>query len=313
MTLRLTVDHAAWSDHIADVAARLPWLVPVVKGNGYGFGRGTLHRRAVLLSPYVCVGTVFELDDLADGQRPVVLTPTTTVPRVPPGTVLTVGSPADVAVLDGWPGDVVVKLRSSMRRYGVDPAGLPELLRLSRSGGQRVIGVALHLPLQPTDDERLGEVETWLEHVPADLEVWLSHLSVASMTALAARHPHRTLRLRVGSALWHGDKRHLHLGADVTAVHRVRAGDVAGYRSVPIERDASVVVIGAGSSHGITRLDNGDSPFHFARTRLALLEGPHMHSSMCVVPDGQLTPSVGDTVDVQRPLINVTPDEVVYR
>ena len=72
-------------------------------------------------------------------------------------------------------------------------------------------------------------------------------------------------------------------------------------------------MVGAGSSHGIAPLPDGRSPFHHLRHRLALLEGPHMHTSMCFVPVDAPVPAVGDWVDVQRPLISVAADEVIWR
>ena len=72
-------------------------------------------------------------------------------------------------------------------------------------------------------------------------------------------------------------------------------------------------MIGAGTAHGIHPLDDGRSPFHFARRRLALLEPPHMHTSMVVVPDDEPAPKPGDIVDVQRPLIATSVDEVRWR
>ena len=38
MALTLTVDRARWREHVAATRAAFPGLVPVVKGNGYGFG-----------------------------------------------------------------------------------------------------------------------------------------------------------------------------------------------------------------------------------------------------------------------------------
>ena len=72
-------------------------------------------------------------------------------------------------------------------------------------------------------------------------------------------------------------------------------------------------MVGAGTAHGVHPLDDGRSPFHFARRRLALLEPPHMHTSMVFVPAGEPTPGRGDVVDVQRPLISTVVDEVVWR
>ena len=76
MTVRLTVQRARWEAHVHSVAAAVDGLVPVVKGNGYGFGRATLHPIAATLSDHVCVGTVHELDGVAGGTAAVVLTPT---------------------------------------------------------------------------------------------------------------------------------------------------------------------------------------------------------------------------------------------
>jgi hypothetical protein len=71
-----------------------------------------------------------------------------------------------------------------------------------------------------------------------------------------------------------------------------------------------VVVVGAGTAHGVQPLADGRSPFHFARRRLTLLEPPHMHVAMAFVPDGDPCPAIGDEVDVQRPLTQVWPDRV---
>jgi len=72
----------------------------------------------------------------------------------------------------------------------------------------------------------------------------------------------------------------------------------------------------AGSIHGIALLDEPDparrSPLHFQRHRLALLERPHMHSTLALVPHDQPCPAVGDRVDVQRPLITSTPDLIEW-
>jgi hypothetical protein len=72
-------------------------------------------------------------------------------------------------------------------------------------------------------------------------------------------------------------------------------------------------MVGAGTAHGVHPLEDGRSPFHFARTRLALVEPPHMHTSMVFVPASERAPRPGDTVDVQRPLISTAVDEVRWR
>ena len=82
MTIRLSVDRTRWWAHVADVAEQIDGLVPVVKGNGYGFGRDGLAIAAVELSPLLAVGTVHELAGLPEQCTPIVLTPTLHPARV---------------------------------------------------------------------------------------------------------------------------------------------------------------------------------------------------------------------------------------
>lgn len=313
MPLRLTVQRAAWQAHVDHVAATVDGLVPVVKGNGYGFGRATLHPLIKGLSDYVCVGTIYELDQVAERVTPVVLTPS---PMPPPITaapaILTVGSRHDVEALVGWRGRIIVKLQSSMRRYGTTPDELHEVAAAATAGGLVIVGCALHLPLAGSDRDRLAEVDAWLDHIDREWPLWLSHLQPQSYAALRAAHPDRQFRLRLGTSLWHGDKSFLQMRADVIAVHAVRAGERAGYHLTEIPSNGHLVLIDAGSAHGVSPLSGGVSPFHFARTRLTLLEAPHMHTSMVLAPEGSPCPAVGDRVDVQRPLISTRVDEVEW-
>jgi alanine racemase len=309
MTIRLTVQGDAWRAHVGAVAAACPGLVPVVKGNGYGFGRPNLHVVAAALSNIVAVGTVHELHDVPPELTPVVLTPSLEPPRHPRA-AMTVGSIAHVTALHGWTGDVLVKLRSSMRRFGCTPGELADLVAAVDSAGLRLAGFAIHPPLAGTDDDHCAEIEAWLPELPDGAVVWVSHLGVGAFAELRAAHPDRPFCLRLGTALWHGDKAALQLEADVLDVHPVGASDRAGYRLGEVAAAGHLVLIGAGSAHGVYPLANGRSPFHFTRRRLALVEPPHMHTSMAFVPAGDPLPAVGDWVDVQRPLTTTTVDHI---
>jgi alanine racemase len=312
VTLRLTVDASAFQDHVDRVVRRHPRLVPVVKGNGYGFGRTELAARAARLADTIAVGTVHELDGLPSGVAVVVLTPT----RRPPTStlpILTVGSPTHVAALAGWPGRVLVKLASSMRRYGATVDELGAVTAAVRAGGLEIAGFSIHPPLVGTDDEHVDDIAAWLTLLEERDEVWVSHLSAAGYAALRDAWPDRRFRIRLGTALWHGEKEFLHLGADVLDTRPVRAGQHAGYRQVVVPYDGELVMVGAGTAHGVHPLPDGRSPFHFAHRRLALLEPPHMHTSMLLVPAGEIAPGGGDAVDVQRPLTTTLVDEVSWR
>jgi alanine racemase len=61
VTITLTVRTALWRAHVARVANAVDGLVPVVKGNGYGFGRVALAELAAEFCDTVAVGTVHEL------------------------------------------------------------------------------------------------------------------------------------------------------------------------------------------------------------------------------------------------------------
>jgi alanine racemase len=310
--LRLTVDTEAWRDRVDHIARVCPGLVPVVKGNGYGFGRATLAAIAAELSSTLAVGTVHELDDLPDGVTPVVLTPTRTPPRSRTP-ILTVGSVDHVRALRGWRGRALVKLASSVRRFGATADDLGAVTTAARAAGIDIAGFSIHPPVAGTDDEHLDDVNTWVDALDTIDEVWVSHLSPEAYRDLRAAWPDRSFRLRLGTSLWHGDKAALHLGADVLDTRPVHAGQHAGYRQAVVPGDGTLVMVGAGTAHGVQPLEDGRSPFHYARARLVLLEPPHMHTSMAFVPAGDPTPRPGDEVDVQRPLIETIVDDVRWR
>lgn len=322
MTLRLTVSRATWRSQIAEIAASTPGLVPVVKGNGYGLGQDLLMSIAVELSDTVAVGSIHEVASVPTGTDVMVLTPVAAPPDRD-NVILTVGTYAHVDALAGWSGRVLVKLATSMRRYGATPDELAALLHHVASAGLTLAGFSVHPPTETTEEARVDEILRWTERIreltpddDAAPVVTVSHLAPATFRTLQSQHQHVEWRLRSGTALWHGDKRSLHLGADVLDVRTVRASDRVGYRQIPVAHDGTVAMIGAGDINGVVPLLAGGgtprSPFHFRRRRLDLLE-IHMHTSMVLIPEDLEPPRFGDTVDVQRPLIGTFIDELVWR
>jgi alanine racemase len=324
MALTLTVDRAAWRAHLARTTGAFSSVVPVVKGNGYGFGRTLLAELVASwtgISPPIdelAVGTVHELAGLPpDGPRPLVLTPALArelSPGVGPS-VLTVGSPRHVAevVAAGLHPPVMVKLATSMGRYGVSPEALSSLLTELERARLPVHGFSVHPPLAGTAGEHAREACTWADDLPEGSTVYVSHLDAPAFAELAAQRPRHRWRIRLGTALWHGDKSFLHLAADVLETRPVAAGTRAGYRLVEVPGPGHLVMVTAGTAHGVRALADGSSPFHFARRRLRLLEPPHMHTSMVFVPEGDPVPDVGDHVDVQHPLTMTLVDRIVER
>lgn len=312
MTLRLTVHEAKWVEHVRSVARNHPGLVPVVKGNGYGFRRWNLMALAGQLASEVCVGTVYEVKDAPDSVTPIVLTPTLSAPpsSMPARTVLTVGSVEHVVALqqNGWTGAVMVKLRSAVHRFGADEAGLDTVLAAVREARMTLHGFSIHPALAGETKEHVADVERWLERIGTAHTVYVSHLDERAYAYLRARHGGHDFRIRLGTPLWHGDKSMMQLSADVLDHHPLEPGERAGYRQMPVTGAGSILVVGAGTAHGVSPLDDGRSPFHYQQQRLNLLEPPHMHASMLFVARGRPVPAVGEWLDVQRPLTRVQVD-----
>ena len=318
MTLQLNVDSAAWRRHVSETAKSLGDLIPVVKGNGYGFGRATLIEHAQNISRDIAVGTIFEAHDLPSDCRAFVLTP---VGKALPSDknlakdiVLTVGSVVHVQNLRAanWQGDVVIKLRSSMNRYGADLSELKTLVTAVQAAGLIQIGWSVHPPLDGTPQSHANEIGNIISGVNSDLLWFVSHVDAESLVDLRKKFANKTIRVRSGTQLWLGDKSMFELNADVLDARPVKSGAVVGYRNITLHQDGTLVMIGVGTSHGVQLVGAELSPFHFNSTRLSLVEPSHMHTSMVFVPANQTAPKPGDMVDVQQPLTRVYPDIISW-
>lgn len=315
MALVLTVQSDAWNKHVTSLANTVRGLVPVVKGNGYGFGRDWLATRASELSPTIAVGTIFEVSSVPAHCTPVVLTPSLEVPvNLRDDAILTVGSIAHIEAVASLKisRQVVIKIRSSMNRYGAEVGDVAQLLERCRTTNLQVRGVSIHPPLTGTSADHVREIDNLLATIDPSLPAWVSHVDPQDFADLQLRHPERQWFVRLGTSLWHADKTTLQLTADVIETVAVTSGQKVGYHGVEISQSGTLVMVGCGSAHGVSPLADGLSPFHFSRQRIQLVELPHMHTSMCFIPSGLPTPVVGDWVDVQRPLITTAVDHIQW-
>jgi alanine racemase len=313
VALVLTVNTDSWNRQVDALATSVSGLVPVVKGNGYGFGRDWLAERAASFAPLMAVGTIFEVSSVPEQCTPVILTPSLNIPQsLRDDAILTVGSIAHVeaVVSNKKSRQVLIKIRSSMNRYGVDVEEVAELLQQCRANNLHARGVSIHPPLTGSSADHVREIEDLLSTIDPSLPAWVSHVDPQDFRGLQTRYPDRQWFLRLGTSLWHGDKAALKLTADVIDTVSVVAGQRVGYHGVEISQNGTLLMIGCGSAHGVAPLTDNLSPFHFSRQRMQLIEAPHMHTSMCFIPSGQPTPVVGDQVDVQRPLITTSVDRV---
>ncbi|MCX4747648.1 alanine racemase [Kitasatospora sp. NBC_01287] len=276
MTLSLYVDTDRWRTHQRTLLAEFPHLVPVAKGNGYGFGNLRLAREAALLGAgALAVGTAAEAAEVlgepeeAGGYQGdvLVLTPYRIgeeAPGLPAERVVrTVGHVEALRALAGH--RVVVECRTSMRRHGIASGELAHLAEAAGRGGAVLEGFALHLPLdRPRGSSRpkraksadpVTEVAGWVAAIAAAglpaATVYLSHLSSAGIGALAERYPGTEFRSRIGTRLWLGDVGSLTARATVLDVTAVSRGERYGYRQHRAPSDGHLLVLAGGTAHGI--------------------------------------------------------------
>ena len=348
MSLTLTVDGERWRAHLRAVADANPGLVPVTKGNGYGFTLGRLARKSAWLGvDTIAAGTYTELPELAsrfDGSL-VVLTPWRPFvddldPAMAERVIHTVGRVQDVDdLLTHQPrARLVLELRTSMVRHGFLARELWEAAdRLRRHPGARLEGLALHLPL--AQGSHLGEVRRLLNDAVAagldDLKtIWVSHLSAEELRVLRSSYADFTIRPRIGTSLWLGDRSALHVTSTVLDVHPLKRGDSFGYRARTAPKSGHLLVVSGGTAHGIgLEAPTGDSslkarastlarggldavgfvrsPFSIDNKQRLFAEPPHMQASMLFVPSGARVPAIGDEIDVRVRYTTTSFDRIV--
>ena len=267
VSLRLEVDR--WRRHLATVTEATPGIVPVAKGNGYGFGLPRLADEAQRLgAEAIAVGLPSEVAQVRDrfaGDVVIMMPwrPDDDVARAllsDQRVITTVSRLEDLAAVGALaaelerPPRVLVEVLTSMQRHGIrvgDLAAVGDHL-----GPIAFQGWTIHLPLldqgRYLEAERLSRAA--LAVAPGTL--WLSHLPAVDASTLArqlggAGHDPVPLRLRVGTRLWLGDAGSLTTLATVLDVHPVRRGDRAGYRQRPVGRDGWLVIMAGGTAHGI--------------------------------------------------------------
>ena len=349
MSLTLSVDGEIWRAHLRTLAEQTPGMVPVAKGNGYGFTLGRLARRAQWLGcDVLAVGTYAELPEVAsrfDGDL-LVLTPWRPYePELPadlvPRVIHNVSRPADLdALLARVPGArVVLERMTTMRRHGLAAEELWALAGLARQRA-RFEGFTIHLPMAATSggSGNLAEARRLMtDIIGAGAEgatVWVSHLTGEELAILRTEYADLTIRPRVGTALWLGASGALRVNATVQDVHAIDRGDVYGYRGRHALRPGHLVIASGGTAHGLgLSAPTGNpslrarasaaarggldavgvvrSPYLWDGVQLFFAEPPHMQASMLLLPHGARVPQVGDRLDVRVRHTTTTFDEIV--
>ncbi|WP_372408620.1 alanine racemase [Streptomyces luteireticuli] len=324
MALTLYVDTQRWRAHQQSVIQQFPGIVPVCKGNGYGFGHERLAEEVTRFgSDLMAVGTTYEAARAKDlfGGDLLVLTPfrlgEEPVP-LPDRAIRSVSSVEGVRGLVG--ARVVVEVMSSMKRHGISEEDLPKLHAAIED--VRLEGFAIHLPLDRGDGTTgVDEVAAWMErlraaHLPMHT-MFVSHLKADELARLQQQYPHTRFRARIGTRLWLGDHDATGYRGSVLDVTPVAKGDRFGYRQQKVAGDGCLVVVAGGTSHGVgleapkslqgmmprakgaaraglATVNRNLSPFVWAGKQRWFAEPPHMQCSILFVPDDAPAPQVGD-------------------
>lgn len=311
MSLVLDVDATSWREHLHAYVAAHRDVVPVIKGNGYGFGRRRLLDEAAALGvDTIAVGTYAEAAEaLSHGAFGTVAV---LEPWRPSGAAAASSPVADragqergaghsvqvrpddarllhtvgrVSDLDAMaeasgPVRVAIEVLTSMCRHGIqtdEVMGLASRLAPVDAIGVQVEAAAFHLPIdRPRGADPVQEVCTWLDRLRAAglvlATAYTSHLTDAETTALCARGGDVRLRPRVGTALWLGTGAAMRARARVIDVRAVRRGDRTGYRQRRLPADGSLVIVSGGTAHGIG-LDAMRVPRGIGRARVLAVAG----------------------------------------
>ncbi|MCI1749741.1 MAG: alanine racemase [Acidipropionibacterium sp.] len=274
MSLVMHVDAAAWRAHQDRVASSTEGIVPVAKGNGYGFGLPRLAAEASRLGvDTLAVGTAEEVAAVRSGSAGglasaggaglpgfegdvVVLTPWRPGDEVAeplleePHVITTLSRVEDVAaVAAAHPGArVILEALTSMARYGLRADEFPEAVEAAQ--GLEIVGWTIHLPMI---GEHLGEATDLATAALAAhrAPLWVSHLRPTDLDRFR-RTFDVPVRPRIGTELWLGADGALHYQASVQEVHDVTADQRVGYwQRRAGRRHHRLAVVSGGTANGV--------------------------------------------------------------
>lgn len=345
--LTLHVETQVWRRHLDQTLEDVSGLVPVAKGNGYGFGLELLAAESQRIGcDTLAVGQLDEVASVTQDFRGDVLVLTPWQPAIDapidndPRLIVTLADRSAVRAVRGERTRVVVELLTSMRRFGLDEEQLAQsLLDINELN---LAGFALHLPIDDGEVPRTEEVSGWLttlrRHGLSTHTIWVSHLSDADLALLRRRHPETTFRPRIGTRLWLGtsgtSSAMYRARGTVLAVHPTRRNQRFGYRQRKTRSDGHLLVVSGGTSHGIAlsaprsvrsataRLKAAAigsleasgrslSPFYVKGKRRWFAEPPHMQVSMLWLPGDIPAPQVGDELEVDVRMTTASFDRLI--
>lgn len=329
MPLSLNVDGQKWRSHLSLMLSAKPGLVPVIKGNGYGFGLELLAAESTRLGvETIAVGLASEVAKVrtAFAGEIVILSPDQVSSDLTDSKIIQTVSSLDVLHSIDAKINIIVEILTPLNRHGIDLSDLIQALAAIKARGLTLRGFTLHLPIAKIDSEWVG---TTLRNLPDGSSVWISHLHDADR--IKREFPKLIFRERIGTALWLGADSALEATATVLENRTIQGS--AGYQ----QRRArgNVIVASGGTAHGIgltapqndfsligrvkiiaraleSAFGRTRSPYRHDGKTLDFLESPHMQCSLLIC-SGSNQPKPSDELKVRVRYTTTTFDQINFR
>jgi alanine racemase len=322
MTFSLKVDADKFRGHLVSImnshATAGAELVPVIKGNGYGFGRRLLAE-----------------DDSGVSQWKQHLEHNSA--RV----IVTVSNADLAAVRSAGAKNIYLEGKTSLSRFGILHH---DMQSISNFHDLNVLGLSLHLPIVQsaikvdatteissafngaTLSQSMTETWNWIV-LYQEMSTKFSlpkHLSLSHITENQVKSLKKmmqgynfdlSIEVRVGTKLWLGEPSSLKAVGTVLQIHEITHKQTVGYQQTETGNNKRLVIVSGGTAHGVAMsapsnasslrkkgvaiaegfsqaIGKVRSPFSYKGKNLDFVEPPHMQVSMLWSND--MTIAVGD-------------------
>lgn len=329
MPLSLHVDGDKWRSHLGAMVSAKPGLVPVIKGNGYGFGLEFLAAESSRLGvETVAVGLASEVSKVrsAFAGEIIILSPDQIQSDISDSKVIRTVSSLDNLQSIDLKANVIVEIQTPLNRHGIDISDLNRALAIVKDRGLNLRGFTLHLPIAEIDNKWITKT---LQKLPESGTVWISHLQDADR--IKREFPKITFRERIGTSLWLGEDSALEARATVLENRKIQG--TAGYQQRKV--NGNVIVASGGTAHGIglaapqsdysllgrakiiaraleSAFGKMRSPYRWKGKSLDFLETPHMQCSLLTCSSSS-QPKPGDELKVRVRYTTTNFDQIIVR
>jgi len=328
MPLSLHVDGQKWRSHLSQLVSAKPGLVPVIKGNGYGFGLEVLAAESTRLGvETIAVGLASEVAKVrtAFTGEIVVLSPDQVTSDQSDKKIIQTVSSIDHLQQIEASAQVIVEILTPLNRHGIDVTEIDRVLTIVEDRGLNLRGFTLHLPIAKIDSKWISST---LNLLPAGSTVWISHLRGADR--VKKEFAKLNFRERIGTSLWLGADSALEVTATVLENRKING--TAGYQQR--RANGNVIVASGGTAHGIglTAPQNDfsligrvkiiaraleaafgrmRSPYRLNGKTLDFLEAPHMQCSLLICA-GSSQPKPGNELKLRVRYTTTTFDQIIF-